>query len=445
MSEALHSITLFGPYNSVIEQIGIHTHFKQAEKSVFEEKSVTCLINLPEEEQDDMLKRIHLSTYGWSWTVYTAISSPLSKYLSDGEITKETELSQDILKSLRVPDQPKDRLLAYLWGNSNRKLMPQKALTSTELYRYPLLDIYHNQDSTPFRYLHRLQQLDILKVDNCVDRVRYCQKCDSGYLNYVDSCPACHSIDITSYDAVHCFTCGHVNDSSEFMSAHTMSCPKCSTTLKHIGVDYDRPLESYHCNDCKQEFAEANVIAKCLSCDFVNDVNGLKPTTFYAYKAGENAQRFLFEEELNPNYNIQLQGTVNPSAFEAATLWKNQLSARHQHQDLLIGLKIANADEYIKQNGDVSYIEFMVQLSEYLEKIFRNTDLSCQYDDDLIYVLLPHFEHDFLKVVYARLEDCANLINSDLIELRVKHWALPDQSLQDVKSWFKERTSELND
>ncbi|MCL9783270.1 hypothetical protein M9194_17715 [Vibrio sp. S4M6] len=436
--------TLFGSYCDELAAMELDVEFRQPSDDIYQSRGQVCIINLPSDQQDELLQKIHHSEFGWTWRIYTFKPSVLSPYLSDGLLSKQ-KVRPISGKLNYLQAEPKDKLLAYLWLDSDRTLSPKKDLGQKELYRYPLLDIYHNQERTPFRYLHRMIQLDIMSVARCVDRVRYCERCASGHLNYVDSCPSCSDIDIVSYDALHCFTCGHVDDASAFMKTQSMQCPTCKTLLKHIGVDYDRPLEMHHCNGCKNEFAEANVIAKCLSCDHVNDTHKLQAQTFYSYTVGENAQRFLFEEQLNPNYNIQLKGTTNVTAFEAALSWKNQLSIRHEQKDLLIGLKIENSDGYIKAFGDVAYIELIVQLSEHLEKLFRNTDLSCQYGDDLIFVLLPHFEYEFLEVVYMRLEEFGTLIESDLVELRVKHWQLPDSSLVDVKQWMKNRTSELND
>ena len=437
-------VTLFGSYCDELASLELEVEFRKPSDDIFETRSQICIINLQPEQQDDLLKKIHYSEHGWTWRIYTFKASTLSQYLSDGLLFKnKIQPISDKLQYLKT--DPKDRLLAYLWLDSNRALTPKKDLSNKELYRYPLLDIYHNQEKTPFRYLHRMVQLDILSVGKCIDRVRYCERCTSGHLNYVDSCPSCTDIDIVSYDALHCFTCGHVDDASEFMKTQSMQCPTCKTLLKHIGVDYDRPLEMYHCNSCKKEFAEANVIAKCLSCDHVNDTHKLQAQSFYSYTVGENAQRFLFEEQLNPSLNIQFQGTTNVAAFEAALMWKNQLSIRHDQKDLLIGLKIGNSESYIQKYGDVSYIEFIDQLSEHLGKLFRNTDLSSQYGDDLIFILLPHYEYEFLEVVYKRLEEFGEVIDSNIIELRVNHWQLPDPTLIDVKQWMKNRISDLND
>ncbi len=100
---------------------------------------------------------------------------------------------------------------------------------------------------------------------------------------------------------------------------------------------------------------------------------------------------FLFEEQLNPNFNVQLQGTTNVAAFEAALMWKKSALNSTLTKRSIDCLKIGNSDGYIQTHGDVAYIELIVKLSEHLEKLFRNTDLSCQYGDDLIFYLTASF------------------------------------------------------
>lgn len=279
-----------------------------------------------------------------------------------------------------------------------------KVISETAIYRYPLLDIYHTQVRTPFRYLHRLVDADLIEAEQCVDRVRYCHSCQSGHLNFVDTCPSCHSIDIKTFDALHCFTCGHVDDAKLFLSRRTMSCPKCHTELKHIGVDYDRALELYDCNNCHQEFVESDVVAKCMTCDHTNSVSELTSRSFYRYSVGESAQRYL-----------------------------------------LIGIKVQNIDDYILKFGDVAYIEFISAFSEQLESLFRTTDLSCQYTDDVFFILLPHCESSFLSIIETRISEFAVKVDSDLLSLIVKSWLLPSIDLTVATEWLSERKSELND
>ncbi|MFA0698316.1 hypothetical protein AB4585_26770, partial [Vibrio sp. 10N.222.49.C9] len=100
--------------------------------------------------------------------------------------------------------------------------------------------------------------------------------------------------------------------------------------------------------------------------------------TYFNYLSGDRAHLFLLNQA-SSKVSFRLSGTVDPVLFESVVSWKNQLSIRHSHTDLLIGLKIINIEEFIQKFGEVAYVEFLAQLSEQLESLFRTTDLSCQY------------------------------------------------------------------
>ncbi|SEG05236.1 Diguanylate cyclase, GGDEF domain [Vibrio hangzhouensis] len=407
-----------------------------------------CVINVTPERQDETLLQIHSSPAGWSWRVLTLHHSELAPFLSDAVFNGNDVITEELKpfpKLKRLSDVPKDKLLAYLWINETRRIRPMKVLSNSEIYRYPLLDVYHNQQQTPFRYLHRLIDSGLIEAERCEDRVRYCQSCGSGHLNFVDTCPSCQSIDIKTFDALHCFTCGHVDDADKFVSRRAMTCPNCHTSLKHIGVDYDRPLELYSCNHCSQEFAEANVVASCLSCGHQNATSDLTARSYYTYRAGENIQRHLLDEQVERNTNLVLAGTVSTAVFDAALGWKNQLSLRHKHQDLLLGIKIHQISQFIAEQGDVAYIEFISAFAEQLEQLFRTTDISCQYADDTLFILLPHCDISFMSSIEKRIEAFSDKVESDILSLTVMSWALPDNRLSDANKWLLERSSELND
>ena len=56
------------------------------------------------------------------------------------------------------------------------------------------------------------------------------------------------------------------------MHSGTIVCPKCHTHLRHIGSDYDRPIENYRCQSCSQSFVEGDVQVRCAMCE-----NEMKP------------------------------------------------------------------------------------------------------------------------------------------------------------------------
>ncbi len=125
MQTSIDYVTLFGSHCDDLATQEIDIEFRKPSEDIFQTRAQICIINLPPEQQDDLLQKIHHSEQGWTWRVYTFKTSPLSKYLSDGLLSKnKIQPISDKLKYLQ--SEPKDRLLAYLWLDSNRALIPKK-------------------------------------------------------------------------------------------------------------------------------------------------------------------------------------------------------------------------------------------------------------------------------------------------------------------------------
>lgn len=443
MSGENNTLIIFGEVLTVEPPIGWNIEYEASEEQLLGKRGIVCVINVPSLEQDDLLKKIHSSEFGWSWRLYSTQDSALSAHLTDG-LYEANNVKGVPEKLCYLSEQPNDKLLAYLWLDESRTLKPVRDSASSAIYRYPLIDAYYQLERTPFRYIFKQLEQELLEKGECIDRVRYCQKCHSGHLNYVDACPSCSSVDTVSNDALHCFTCGHVDDAKKFSKHNALQCPNCNTLLKHIGVDYDRPLELMQCNSCQSEFAEARVIARCLSCGHKNNVESLITQTFFNYTTGDRAHLFLLNKATS-KVSFRLSGTVDPIMFESVVSWKNQLSIRHGHTDLLIGLKIINIEEFIHKLGEVAYVEFLAQLSEQLESLFRTTDLSCQFSEEVLFVFLPICDANSIEILRERLSEFASKIESNEIGLRVRHWYLPDKELDDSNTWFRAKASELDD
>ncbi|EAB9064449.1 GGDEF domain-containing protein, partial [Salmonella enterica subsp. enterica] len=114
-----------------------------------------------------------------------------------------------------------------------------------------------------------LQRRRCLEADAPIDRTRHCRQCSGAHPHYFDVCPHCRSIQIERAMALHCFTCGHVAPQADFQQESALVCPQCHARLRHIGVDYDRPLVQYACADCHHVFIETSVLTRCLDCDAV--------------------------------------------------------------------------------------------------------------------------------------------------------------------------------
>src|SRR5438874_1706126 len=121
-----------------------------------------------------------------------------------------------------------------------------------------------------------------------------CPSCSAGQLLFVETCPQCGSIDTAEQNFLHCYSCGHVGTQDEYLTNEGLACPKCAVRLRHIGVDYDRALETFACKDCSGRFTEPNVKARCLRCRNTCGTDALAERNYYGLQlaaAGEPAAR----------------------------------------------------------------------------------------------------------------------------------------------------------
>ncbi len=212
-------------------------------------------VNASEPKQlEVILKAFYQQQERWSWAVYTTIETPYSRCVTDGTFDLTTSYKAWQSSRSRLESVPQvtslDPLIGWLGINRNRRLTAMKSLESSSIYTYPLIEAFYPDIYSTYRYVLSEKARDILESEQLMDRIRVCTHCNSGHLNYVEVCPQCSSIDIESQSSLHCFTCGHVGEQQSFQRRGKLECPKCLTQLRHIGVDYDRPLENHVCNQC---------------------------------------------------------------------------------------------------------------------------------------------------------------------------------------------------
>ncbi|MUK62837.1 diguanylate cyclase [Aliivibrio fischeri] len=408
-------------------------HVKSADALLLHEPAI-CIVSLPPEEQDRTLEYLHSKLQLWNWHIYVLKASKLSSHLSDGIWTPTNVAEQWMLHKAKlalIKEEPLDKLLAWLWLGTERCLKPLCDSSKQELYHYPLITAYIGYKNASNNYLQLETKRGFLKKEYTVDRVRLCPSCNSGHQNYIETCPSCKSVDIEEIVSLHCFTCGHVGKQDHFMQRGKLECPTCLTQLRHIGVDYDRPLESYKCLDCDYSFSESVARVRCLSCTDSNEIDDLITRHISTYKAGDQVKNLMMYGHQSFHQELTLKGLIDEDSFDNLLVWINKLAIRHQHSHILLGIKLAGIEEYSAQFGETKLMQLIDQISNDLNSILRDTDICCQYRSDMILLLMPMTPIDSLPVLQKKIELIAEKIESELVLLNVHIWSLPNVSLQD--------------
>lgn len=119
-----------------------------------------------------------------------------------------------------------------------------------------------------------------------MDVMYLCNNCSNSYLLIRENCPKCGSSYLDSHELIHHFSCAYIGQEEEFKSGDQtegLVCPKCSKTLKHIGVDYDKPSSIFECRNCDNQFQDPLLKAKCNHCSADNHVEHLERKVLKKY------------------------------------------------------------------------------------------------------------------------------------------------------------------
>ena len=86
----------------------------------------------------------------------------------------------------------------------------------------------------------------------------------------------------------------------------------------------------------------------------------------------------------------------------------------------------------------------MDQLTRRLSSLFRDTDICCQYKQDVLLVLMPNTTNASLSILQQKLSDLGELVEDEEFELDAFAWDLPDPIIEDgVSVWMESLMGEI--
>ena len=182
---------------------------------------------------------------------YVSSLAPINRWIStvtQDAISADTNIAFRVLRFMESRDE---------------LFKPVTTAQATSGFVYPLLEPLFKQNDVGV-----LQSLEYLSDQHLVSgeffsKAHFCGHCDCAFLNFKESCPDCHSVDLKIDELVHHFKCAYTGELSEFKQGEALVCPKCERHLRHIGVDYDKPSIVYRCNGCSLTFQNPNV-SQCM-------------------------------------------------------------------------------------------------------------------------------------------------------------------------------------
>jgi GGDEF domain-containing protein len=342
-------------------------------------------------------------------------------FLLDGQLPQPPALLEavnqveDLLKSLKSNDTyitHQGRLIKYLWLRPNFIIQPHHDWQHPRFYRYPLLEVLSQDGSDSFEWLRNLANNKIIETSAMIDRQRECAYCRSAHLSFVDICPNCLSIDIKQQASLHCFTCGCVDVQDKFMHSGTLVCPKCHTHLRHIGSDYDRPIENYRCQSCSQTFIEGDVQVRCAMCEKEMQPSELILNEIHSWRLSDKGRTIAFRGEVfDLSSGFDQLDFISRELFIHDLDWMMVTSRRYPNVHFsLFGIYFANLPDLVELFNHARLLQMLESFAQRLRSLLRTPDLSTRTAENMLWLLLPSTDEQGLSGFQKRIEGSMNAL-----------------------------------
>ena len=344
------------------------------------------------------------------------------------EALAQCERALAVRRSLRLRTQDmrlEERVLYFLYLRDNAELQPVCDRSDPMLYRYPMVDALARPGEDTADCLAALTRRKLLEPSTLIDRTRHCRNCGCAHIHYLDICPHCSSLHIRKEPSLHCFACGHVGPERSFHGDGALSCPQCRATLRHIGVDYDRPLTQYACGSCHHVFVETSTQARCLDCGATAEPNALDVREVAALRLSPHGRAALRAGQIQETFAaLDTANYVEPPRFRHMLDWALATSARHPEMRFgLMLIEFQNATQMIETLGAARVFLMLDEFARRLHELLRTSDITTRTQEEKLWLFLPFSAPQGLA---QRLQKALAGHSGDTpLQARIRHLQVP--------------------
>lgn len=308
------------------------------------------------------------------------------------------------------------RVLRFLYTR-DKEIEPSPSIESRGGYTFPGIEsLFGANDLSMWQTLDFLHAQHLLQT-RFITRAHLCTSCGCAFLNFKESCPQCQSEELDADDLVHHFRCGYTAELSDFKQQDKLVCPKCDHTLRHIGVDYDKPSVMYHCRSCDHRFQEPEIVTTCYDCRRTAPPEHQIHRSIEAYKLsmlGVNAALFGIDSLFASILERKLQ-LLPLDVFERFISVEQARIGRYKvsHSSLLL-IDIKGLEKIFLTLGERTS-EVYEELANLFYAMLRTSDLISSRNESLFLILLTETSKEDAKVVQERLsKGVAELLKASL-------------------------------
>ncbi|MEM1122675.1 MAG: hypothetical protein AAGJ18_19685 [Bacteroidota bacterium] len=365
-----------------------------------------------------------------SGTIFHQLAKHVDGIYDPGKIQQIREKSEEInqIAATFTSQLPQSDEKARIWvktaqflrSRKMKTLAPIPTRTSNIGYTYPFVGtLFHaNEQIKLLQYL--TDSLDFgLFEGKIVDKINLCKSCQGSYLNFRDVCPKCGSIDLRSEPIIHHFRCAHVAPESDFVRDYDLVCPKCDKTLRHIGIDYDKPSEVVCCNTCNHTTQDPIMEASCVDCGSTTSIDQIVSKDIYHFDLtikgeGITQQEFL---EVDARQEVLPKGVLAIKDFELMAAQEFRRMSVKGHPSYLLQVKIP--PEQFDFLPPKDFRQLCLECTQILKKYFKPLDLFSIGTDNTIWVLLSETNEETSEYML-------NLAGNNLQKLLIDNFELEE-------------------
>lgn len=271
------------------------------------------------------------------------------------------------------------KVLNFMFTRDRSSLSPVAYPLSAIGYSYPEISVnYSNKEEHQVLNILELAEREGLLSGTFFDRVYLCNGCSSGFLNYREVCPHCDSSNSTSEDLIHHFPCAYIGPLSDFTNEidHQLYCPKCNKTLRHIGVDYDKPSIIHNCKNCSRTYQDFSVKAKCISCLNDMEVQHLIPRSILTYQLTKKGESAAVNGFLSTSKDFdEVVGTVALPVFKTMLQYEIERIKAGKGKSQLAVLYLKNASQLYSKIGNKNQKTLLNDLIKLIRANVRSLDI----------------------------------------------------------------------
>lgn len=262
--------------------------------------------------------------------------------------------------------------------------------------------------------LKKWQKMGYLK-SKPVDKVNLCYDCSGSYLNFVETCPKCHSIDLKNEELVHHFRCAYIGPQSDYESEGQLICPKCAKELKHIGIDYDKPSEIHNCQQCSYTGQETDMKARCVDCAKENTLDQIQTMSIDAYAISEKGLHFCSTSTLSSQQNethIDAASRLLPfKVFEM--IRAHEIKKKHRDHRNNYDLSLIIDQQVLQTLHDNLKRQLVEEIAQIIQTYIKEYDIQTISQENNIQLFLLGYDHEVAQELKSTIVYNINKMMND--------------------------------